>query len=148
MRGVPSASGRRARKHIPLAVKVEACLILLGFEPGEAIDWDHNPALGLRVFNEATDDYEPAELDPRFLRPLRRAAHKAKTNGRKGTKRSTSYGSDVHAIAKAKRVPAAFEEFRSRLLKKRPGKPAPKPASKFRGGRKLRSRGFEKRRVA
>jgi hypothetical protein len=132
---------RRPRKHIPLSVKVEACLILLGFEPGEEIDWDHFPALGLRIFDEKADDYDPPELDPRYLRPLGRAKHKAKTNGRKGTKRSTSYGSDVHAIAKLKRL-AEEAAFRSQLTK-----PARK-SRKWAAGRKLRSRGFEKRRVA
>jgi hypothetical protein len=137
----------RPRKHLPLSVKLQACLLLLGFEADDEIDWDHFPALGLRDFNPRLDDYVPAELDPRFLRPLGKNPHKAKTNGRKGEKRVTSYGSDVHAIAKMKRLEKESAAARARMLAKETGE-LRKPSSRFAHGRKLQGRGFEKRRVA
>lgn len=134
------------RKSIPLGVKVQSTLLLLGFSEKEVfgkglIEWDHVPALELRPLDPQTGDTVPPANDPRYVRPLRKAAHRTKTSGRRGEKRVTSYGSDAHAIAKARRVPAAETKHREAMASK--GSGAEKPC---RPKRKIRSRGFEKRR--
>lgn len=58
--------------------------------------------------------------------PLCPACHKIKTNGLGGEKRIASYGSDKHAVAKARRIARKEEEFRRRLLTKAEGEPPPK----------------------
>lgn len=135
------------RKKIPLHVKLEACLILLGFGPDDEIDWDHFPALGLRKWIEEVGDFEPPQLDPNYIRPMRRGAHKRKTGGRRGEKRVTSYGSDVHAIAKLNRLEPQQAAFRERMLRKAPGQKQPSQ-SKWPKGRKLRGRRFASRRLS
>lgn len=55
------------------------------------------------------------------IRPLCPSCHSQKTNGRGGTKRIASAGSDKHAIAKARRISKKEEEFRRRLLAKADG---------------------------
>jgi len=100
------------RRTPPLGVKLEAALQLcselmqkLGFEPVEAWELDHVPALGLRAVNEAGTDWEPAQHDVRYLvwRPKRQ--HREKTSGRRGESRlSVSGDGDVSRIAKVKRI--------------------------------------------
>lgn len=108
------------RKNIPMGVKLEAALLLLGFKPGEEVEWDHFPALALRPVNEAGTDYDPPQLDPRHLRPLRPAAHLAKTTGRKGeSKFSSSGGGDTSQAAKVKRLREAEAERAQELMRKR-----------------------------
>jgi len=109
------------RPHMSLAFKVAACLDALGFGPDDKIEWDHEPALGLR---ERTPDggYIPDANDPRYIRPRRKEEHAVKTRGNG----ATTAGSDVHRIAKVRRIIRKREE---------PAKPK----------RKIQSRGFEKR---
>ena len=125
----------RPRKHMPISVKLRACLILLGFDLDEPIEWDHTWALKLRPFNEETGDYDPPELDPRYIVPLRPADHDRKTFGNGATTR----GGDIGTIAHTKRLTKKEEAFRRRLLAKAEGKTLP-PKSK----RPIRSRGFQK----
>lgn len=128
------------RKHIPLGVKLHACLILLGFTDEEisgGIQWDHEPALALRFVNPETGEMEPHPNDPHFLRPLANQNHRFKSCGRRGEKRVTSAGSDVHKVAKLKRLTADQEEMRRRLLAKEPGQRAPRKNT-------IPSRGFAK----
>lgn len=120
------------RPHMSVSTKLQACLILLGFAPGERVDWDHFPALGLRDFDEATGKYTPDANDPKFIRPLGYDDHKRKTFGNGATTR----GSDLGEIAKTRHLTKAEVAFRSRLLAKEPGKPREKSG-------KIRSRGFE-----
>ena len=87
------------RSHIGLAVKLEAALRQLGLDPKTA-ELDHDPALGLRPFSTVTGDYDPPENDPRYLVWRDPVAHRKKTSGTK----ATSAGSDVHLIAKSKRI--------------------------------------------
>lgn len=124
----------RRRKHIPEHVKVQALLIILGFDPARAIDWNHRPALGLREYDEDTGLYTPDELDPRYLEPRYADNHDIITNGTK----ATVAGGDIHKIAKAKRLAKEHEEFRRRCLKREPGEPRQKSG-------KIRSRGFDKK---
>lgn len=109
------------RKAIPLGVKLHACLLLMGFSEQEiagGIDFDHHPALGLREIVNGV--MIPAPNDPRYIRPMRRADHLVKTSGRKNV---TTAGSDVHAIAKVKRLTGETPKKKSRPI---PGRPFPK----------------------
>ena len=134
------------RKPIPIGVKLHAALLLLGYTDEEitngGIEWDHCPALALRFFNEETGELEPAANDPRFIRPIRTANHATKTFGPGGEKRVTTAGSDIHAIAKAKRQSRETEEFRRRLLAKDAGEPIPTTGKRR---AKIPSRPFPKR---
>ena len=102
------------RKDIPLRVKLAVALRMLGFIKGQRVDFDHDPALGLRDWDEATQDFIPPQLDPEFITIRSKPAHDIKTNGNG----ATSYGSDKHAIAKIDRVSADAEAFRRRMLAK------------------------------
>lgn len=102
------------RKHISMGVKLHAALLLLGFTDEEiagGIAWDHDPPLALRFVDPETGRLTPDANDPHHLQPLRTAEHRTKTSGRRGEKRSTSYGSDAHAIAKVRRNEKANAEF-------------------------------------
>jgi len=102
------------RKHISVGVKLHAALLLLGFTDDEiagGIAWDHHPPLALRFVDPETGNLVPDANDPHFLQPLRTADHRTKTSGRRGEKRSTSYGSDAHTIAKVRRNEKANAEF-------------------------------------
>lgn len=115
------------RRHIPIGVKLQAALLLLGFTEEEiagGVEWDHQPALALRVVDPESGELVPHPNDPRHLRPLRRAEHAEKTRGRG----ATTAGSDVGNAAKVKRLerdPRGGEEFRRRLLAKAEGEPPP-----------------------
>lgn len=90
------------RKAITLGVKLHACLLLLGFSDEDieaGIDFDHQPALGLREIVDGK--MVPDSNDPHFLRPMRKTDHKLKTSGRSNV---TVAGSDQHNIAKVKRL--------------------------------------------
>ncbi|MDB5584841.1 MAG: hypothetical protein JWR80_10017 [Bradyrhizobium sp.] len=135
------------RPHMPLSVKLQAAILQLGLDPAR-VDFDHNPALGLREFNAETKTYTPDANDPKFITVLERGEdHRIKTSGTA----ATSAGSDVHRIAKSKRVAkdhAIHEEVVAakatgeRVLKReKPGK------RQWPQGRKLQSRGFQERRT-
>lgn len=104
-----------ARSHISVTTKLQAmCLVArcsicgehLG--PLDGLEWDHKQALALGGTNS-----------PDNLNPLHKACHRLKTSGSK----ATSYGSDIHAIAKTKRLANGPKKHK---------------------GRKLQSRGFDK----
>ena len=105
---------RNVRKDITLRVKLAVALRMLGFAKGQRIDFDHDPALGLRDWDEAAQDFIPPQLDPELITIRSKPAHDVKTNGNG----ATSYGSDKHAIAKIDRVSEAVEAFRKRMLAK------------------------------
>lgn len=122
---------KRPRPHMSVSVQRDAAVLQLGLDP-KAVDWDHDPALGIRVFNEATGKYEPDANDPRFITVRARTreadGHKAKTFGTGGT----TAGSDLQRIAKIKR----FEKAREVLAE------AEQRTSRPRS--KIASRGFRK----
>ena len=111
------------RKPIPLSVKLEACLLALGFTldeiKGGTIRWDHMPPLGTRGFNE-DGKMVPDPNDPRYIQPMRDPDHDVKTWGTK----ATTAGSDIANIAKAKRLERDQQEFRDRLTAKSQGERA------------------------
>ena len=129
---------RPKRKPIPMHVKLEACLIKLGFAPGEPIDWDHSPPLGLRPVSDDGTDYDPPQHDPRHIYPLERALHSDKTNGNP----AVALSGDKSRIAKAKRLEEKHAAFRDRLLER---EIVFEDWSEPRRKRKIPSRPFEKR---
>lgn len=92
------------RKGIPMGVKLQCALVALaealGLDSDTQFEFDHTPALGLRDWNEEAQDYEPPQNDPAFIvcRPV--DLHDIKTFGTK----ATTAGSDIHLIAKGKRL--------------------------------------------
>ncbi len=101
---------RLPRPHMSLSVKLAACLDALGFKPDDEIEWDHTWALGLRE-RTADGGYIPDANDPRYIRPKLKEQHAVKTRGNG----ATTAGSDVHVIAKTKRLAREQEEFRRRV---------------------------------
>jgi hypothetical protein len=99
------------RPHMPLSIKLEAALRQLGFDPAD-VEYDHHPALGLRE-RLPNGRYSPDANDPRYIVIRSRSEHRLKTSGGK----ATSYGSDIHAIAKIKRLSKDQEELRRIMLK-------------------------------
>lgn len=128
------------RKHISMRLQRDVALRQMGLDPA-VVELDHDPALALRKVNAALNDYDPPQHDPNYLRWRMPAEHKVKTFGCK----ATTAGSDIHLIAKSKRVTRDQEDFRRRMLAKEPGQDV-RPGSKWAKGRKLQSRGFERRR--
>lgn len=90
----------------------------------DGLDFDHEHALA-RGGADTIDN----------LRAVHHDCHRVKTSGTK----ATTNGSDIHEIAKTKRLSAVQEEFQRRLTTKEPGK---KPERKSKWG----SRPFPKRR--
>ena len=115
------------RKHIPIGVKLKAALLMLGFSEDEiagGVEWDHQPALALRIVDPVSGELQPHPNDPRYLRPLRTEEHAVKTRGAG----ATTAGSDVGVAAKLKRLERdrrGGEEFRRRMLTKGPDEPEP-----------------------
>jgi hypothetical protein len=127
------------RKNPPLSVKLAVALRMLGFTKEDQVQFDHDPALGLREWDEEKRDFIPPQLDPEFIVIRTKAAHRTKSSGRKGEAKVTSYGSDQHAIAKLDRLQQDQAAFRAKLLAKDqdeqpPAAPRPK--------QKIPSRGF------
>jgi hypothetical protein len=121
------------RKHIPVGVKLHACLLLLGFTEDEisgGIQWDHYPALNLRVLDPETGMLTPHPNDPAYLRPLRTDDHKVKTFGRGGARRTTTRDSDLSEPRRIDKISTKHQEFRNRLLAPKVPK-ADRPKSKW-----------------
>jgi hypothetical protein len=121
------------RPHMPLAVKLAAALRLAGLDPAEAIEWDHDPPLGLR---ERTPEggYIPDANDDRYIVPRQKKEHREKTNGTG----ATVADGDIHKIAKAKRLAKDSEAFRARVLAREPGQPRQRKGT-------IQSRGFKRK---
>lgn len=101
------------RKRVPVSIGLEVALRQLGFVPHE-VELDHDPALGLREINADGTDWIPSQHDARYLVWRPKAEHRTKTSGTK----ATSAGSDIHAIAKGKRLTREQQEHRRRMLAK------------------------------
>lgn len=109
------------RPHMPVSVQRDACLILLGLDPSEPIEWHHTPPLALR---ERLPDgsYNPPANDPRHIVPMGKQAHKDQTYG---TSKARA-GGDRFEIDKMNRITKKQEKARQRMLAKAEGKPKPK----------------------
>lgn len=118
---------------MPLRVKLAAALLQLGLDPAD-VEWDHFPALALRVW-DGVDTIPPAN-DPNYIVPRASIAHGVKTSG--SPTRARAEG-DQHEIAKTKRLAASHSAFRERILKKEPGRESLRPKAR------IQSRGFPKR---
>ncbi|WP_066470287.1 hypothetical protein [Bosea sp. WAO] len=104
------------RKHIPVGAKLHACLLLLGYTEEQIphLQWDHEPALGLRAIDAETGEMTPAPNDPRFIRPMLPDDHAVKTRGAG----ATTAGSDVGKMKKLRKLVAKEAAFRERVLAK------------------------------
>ena len=125
-----------ARKKLTLMEKVEILLEqavcpLCGERLGKnGIEYDHAVPLALG-----------GEDRPSNIRGVHKRCHSQKSRG----KPATTAGSDIHAIAKSKRLSKKEQEFRARLLEKAPV-PAFLPADyQPRPKSKIPSRPFPKR---
>lgn len=132
------------RPHMPLSVKLEAAIRQLGLDPA-CVDFDHDPALGLREFNEETKIYTPGANDPRFITVRARDEdHRIKTSGNG----ATSAGSDIHRIAKSKRLAKARAIHDAVVAAKITGEriqARDKPGKRHWGsGAKIQSAGFKR----
>jgi len=107
------------------------------FGEGAVVEYDHHPALWLRPYDEPAGDFDPPQNSPEHITARTKADHKAKTTGRKGEQKSTSYGSDAHERAKMIRLEAA----RAALLEVEQRTAGPKWKPK----RKIPSRPFPSR---
>lgn len=125
----------RRRKHRSAAVERDACLLLLGFDLAKPIEWHHQPSLALRPWDEATQDFIPGENDPRFLRPLQKAAHAEET------KQLRPQVDKTRRVVKKQARHLAFmtPQDLTPVLKAKVKRPWPK-------ARKIQSRGFAKKR--
>lgn len=97
------------RRHISLSVKLDACLDALGLL-GKPIHWHHSPALSHRPRNAADTDYEPAELDPRYLRPVLAEDNLAMARGNPAIPLSGET-SIAAKLKRLERAPACREAF-------------------------------------
>lgn len=100
----------------PLSIQVRVFARLLGMDYDD-IEWDHTHA---RALNGPHDRYNPDIWTPRT-----KADHKIKTFG----KPATTYGSDIHAIAKMKRLEKRNADFNSRMSQKQPGRDRPRAST-------------------
>lgn len=108
------APPRGARKAMTLGVKLRAALRLAGLDPDQPIDFDHDPPLGLRLWDEEAGDFIPPSNDDRYIVPRGKPVHAEKTAKR-----------DIPEIARTKRLSSDQEEHRRRMLAKAPGQEKP-----------------------
>lgn len=140
------------RKAITERMKIDALLMAAShgaplctcgepIDPGQPIDWDHYTPLALSGDHHYTN-----------LRPLHRDCHRKKTSGTK----ATSAGSDIHKIAKVKRIAkgkmAVVKPLACDCGVSPNGKcvcaSGPRTKRKWPKGRKMQSRPFPKREKA
>lgn len=122
------------RPHMPLKVKLDAALIALGLDP-EHVDFHHDPALGLRPYDEETGKWTPDANDPKHIVPLAKDAHKDR------------YSGDRQAIDRTRRNGEAEDAFRRKLLAKAGLEDEPRDVKRHRiPSRPLRSRNTFQRR--
>lgn len=127
----PAPPEGKKRRHMPLAVRLEAALLALGLDP-KTVEWDHRPPLSSRIWDPEAGDYDPPENDPRYIRPISKAEH-----------REISARVDTPAAAKIKRLSKEQEAFRLRMLAK--GEPEQEEKSRPKSRKFPKGRGFPKR---
>jgi hypothetical protein len=135
---------KERRKAIPAHVKIAVALRALGYQVDQ-VEWDHQPPLSLREWDEAKQDTIPPANDPDHIQIMLISDHRHKTNGNK----ATSADGDIAKIAKAKRIakdPSGgtvfaaqpkgiarrfIEEIAERPKRKIPSRPFPKQGRKL-----------------
>lgn len=128
-------TGKPKRKAVPDRIKLRVLMRQIGFEPHE-MELDHEPPLAMREVNADGTDWVPPQHDETYLIWRPKAEHRRKTSGTK----ATTAGSDIHKIAKIKRLSREHEEFRRNLLSPEPKSP---PEKKYRWPK----RGFQSRKM-
>jgi hypothetical protein len=142
------------RKPIPDRVKLLATLREMGLKIDE-VNFDHNPALELRGWDEERRDTIPPandaeHIDLLMIREARRCdgcgreikSHREKTFGRGGEKTITTKGSDIYLIAKERKrrkkeaAPTSEAVPKSKPKTKWPSRPFPKRDDKPKKGKK------------
>ncbi len=111
------------RKSISARSKLIVTLRELGLTVTE-IQFDHDPALSARKWNERKGDFEPPQDDPRFIKLLMVDRHKVKTFGPGGTKRIHTRGSDISEPRRIERIAERHKEFCRTALAPKKRKPA------------------------
>lgn len=118
---------------------------------------DHRPALTDRPYDTDAGDFIPPQNDPTFIELIEKAAHAERTFGRKAgaEKTVTTRGSDVGERARTRDIRRSEAEHQAAIT----GKGAVRPAcpgkaywrkkrelqSRWPKGRKMQSKGFERR---
>lgn len=113
------------RKAIPTTVKLDVVIRQEGRcktcneKLGSLADtqFDHTPAIQLRVWCEEIRDTAPASNDPDYIEAKHKDCHAVKTFGSQN-KHASKRGADVTEIARTKRLTSKEIEFRNRLLSK------------------------------
>lgn len=116
----PTKKVHQRRPHMSLRTKLNAALIALGLNPAD-VEFDHDPSLGMRSYDEATGKYTPDANDPKHIVPRSKAVHDIKTNGT-----HVPLSGDKSVIAKVKRIVVDQEAFRARQAGERPAPSKPK----------------------
>jgi len=127
------------RPSIPTTVKLDVVIRqegkckACGERLGQLKDtqFDHVPALQLRIWCEEIKDTAPQANDPEFIEAKHKVCHLVKTTGRKGeSKFSDTRDGDVPQIARTKRLAKKEEDFRRKLLAKATGEEPPATGAK------------------
>lgn len=90
------------RRHLSLQIKLDSCLIRLGIDP-KKVEYHHDPPLNSRYIDE-DGNYVPDELDPRYIVPMSKEEHRARTPD------------DIKRVAKVKRMGRKEQEHIDRIL--------------------------------
>jgi hypothetical protein len=120
------------RKPMSVGVKLRACLWHFMGVRYEDVQFDHDPCLGIRTWDEEAGDYTLPANDWRFITPRLIADHEIKTRGAGGS----TAGSDVARAAKVKRLERATARRQHELTR---------PERSERPRRKIASRPFNRR---
>lgn len=119
---LPPGPPKGFRKAIPVLVKLKVVLrqdskcVTCGEPLGklECTEFDHIPAIQLRIWDEEAKDTVPPSNDESCIFAKHENCHDAKTFGTKASRR----GADVTEIARTKRIAKDTEAFRKRILAK------------------------------
>lgn len=89
----------------------------MAIAPGE-LEREHDPALELRAYDEATRTYDPPANDPRYIKLWRQECHQKKTHGPGAERRVTTKGSDNHTARRIARLQAKQERHLAAMRSK------------------------------
>jgi hypothetical protein len=106
--------------------------------------FDHRPAIWERQFDTEKNDTIPPANDANFIEALTVRGHDIRTFGPGGEKRITTLNSDAGRRSKAKRIANRESEHAEAILMKAERREDRK-TSKWPKGRKIQSKGFERR---
>jgi hypothetical protein len=121
------------RPPIPCKVKLQVLITQEGrstierekFGRIENTHFDHRPPLEQRRFDDAEWDTIPPANDPAFIEAITVKQHDVRTNGRGGSRRVTTAGSDTHVRGRTRRLVNAQAEHHAAMAAKAAGEPRP-----------------------